>query len=295
MEKSSFKDISKETSFLEEGHLIINHQQEVISERILQFYSKYKSEHQENGFNTTHFSHNVAYKRQLLELSKDIFLNFFQKYFENYKVLFANLMLKNPGSTSILPTHADWTFSENDNPPTISLWIPTIDLTKENGMIGIIPKSHLLSEKFRGPEIISSYRKWNNQLKEEKGKLIQLTKLQTLAYDLRLLHYSLPNLSSDTRVALNITLTPQDSKIIHYTFHKDRIYKFENLDEDFYLHYHAHEFPESINPSAIFSYRQQISDQEIIKFYNLTVSKSERGFIERLKKLSFRIIKIYNL
>ena len=286
MKRNSFIDPKTQTLFEQEGHIIINHKEENISKKILGLYHKYSKEHQEKGFNTTHFSHNSTYKKELLELSKKIYQEYFEQYFDNYKVVFTNFMIKNPGSMDILPTHADWSFTENDSPPTISLWIPTIDINSQNGILGIIPKSHLLSENMRGPGIVSSFRKWDETLKRERGRQYSLSHLQTIAYDLRLLHYSLPNLNKDTRVALNITLVPQDSSLVHYTFHNNRIFKFENFDENFYLNYHAHEFPEHIQPSASYPYRLQIPNQKISNFYNLGDSnKNSNGVWNKIKSI----------
>lgn len=274
MRKSVFirEELNKEIS--QNGYIVFDHRNDEIPLILQELYSKYSEESPNSGFNTTHFSHNRQYKEEVLLVAKMIFELGFEHLFENYEVFFANFMVKTPGDNHLLPVHADWAYIDEDNESIISLWIPAVNISKDNGALGVIPKSHLLYEKVRGPEIVSSFRKFDKDLMEQRGVLKLITNLQAVIYDLRLLHYSLPNFSDKVRIAINITLKPKDVELIHYSQQGDKIYKYDHLDEKFYLNYNAHQIPENLKPCEILPIIQQISDEEVIKFHCLEIGEN---------------------
>lgn len=269
MESKIFKDNTFNKDFNQNGYIIFDHHQADISDRLTQVFSKYTAENTSSGFNTTHFSNNLSYKKEVLQLAKDIFKESFSELFLQHEVFFANLMIKPPQSNDLLPVHADWAYIDESQNSVISLWIPAVDITDDNGALGVIPSSSHLYEKVRGPEIVSSYRKFDKTLKEEKGVLLPISKKQAVIYDLKLLHYSLPNFTNTPRIAINITLKPKNADLIHYSKQGDVIHKYNDLNEEFFLNYHAHQVPEEKVPCKIIPITPQISDDQIIEFYQL--------------------------
>jgi hypothetical protein len=269
MKRDVFKNEILNDDFNKNGYVIINHLENSIPERLQNIYEKHSIESVNSGFNTTHFSQNRKYKEEVLALAKDIFDKNIAELFNQYEVFFSNLMIKKANSNEVLPVHADWTYTDERKYTTISIWIPAINTTLDNGTLGIIPFSHNLYEEIRGPEIVSSYRKFDKILKEEKGVLLPISNHQAIIYDLRLLHFSLPNQSDDTRIAINITIKPKSAELIHYSGQGVEIFKFNQLDQNFFLKYNAHQIPEGTKPIEIIATVSQIQDQKIIDFYEL--------------------------
>lgn len=274
------------SQLFQDGYIIIDQTQDNICKEISHIFSQYHSEHTRKGFSTTHFSSDRKYKEEVLAVSKEIFDCYFSHLFNSYEVIFSNLMVKTPDSEAILPVHADWTYIDEKQGPALSIWIPIQDITEENGAFGVIPGSHHLYVEKRGPEIVSPYRVFDYILKEKKGVLLPIRKSQAIIYDLRLLHFSLPNLSENTRVAINITIVPKGSELVHYTMKEDKIYKYEHLDEEFFLNYHAHQIPEGIMPDEILSVEHNIDSDTISSYYLLNEEAApEDGWLGKLLTL----------
>lgn len=275
-------ELEKNIEFDNNGFFVHNHNDETISERINELYLKYLPSYKENNFHTTHFSSNKKYKEDILELSKDIYQKSFSHLFNNYKVIFSNLMIKYPGAEGMLPVHADWAYVEESEHTAVSLWIPLIDTNENNGILGYIPRSHLIYDHHRGPNIISPYRKYDQILLDNHSKTAPITHLQAFIYNLKLLHFSKPNLSNLPRIAINITLAPKDASLIHYTKIDGKIHKYENLDSDFFLNYNAHQIPNDLQPTHIYESASCLEDETIKKHYNIVDEEIHLSLLDRI-------------
>ncbi|MCO5233318.1 MAG: phytanoyl-CoA dioxygenase family protein [Chitinophagales bacterium] len=282
MKRQVFRDAHLNTQFLKDGHVLYAHNTQDIGKKLQEAGIKYQDECTHLGFNTTHFSFNKAYKKEIAEMGIELFNEYFTHLFIDYKVLFSNLMIKTPGSDALLPVHADWAYVDETQYTAISIWMPAIQTDYENGAFGIIPHSHQLAEKMRGPEIVSSYRKYDNLLKEKRGKLLPIGNKEAIIYDLRLLHYSLPNTTNQTRIAINIVIVPKEAEIFHYSFLNNKICKYKHLDNTFFLNYHAHQIPEQVQADEEVEYLQQICDEEIIHYYHLEEEKVKKSYLEKV-------------
>lgn len=269
----------------ENGYVIHTHNQFLITQKVNSLYDRYYSEHHQHPFTTSHFSFNKKYKEELFNLSQEIFEQYFAPLFNNYRLLFSNLMIKHPHTEGHLPMHADWSYVDEEKFRAISIWLPTIDTNEKNGILGVIPQSHLLAEEMRGPEIISTYRKFDSLIQKNNGALLPITCHQALIYDLRLQHFSLPNYTDETRVAINIVIVPKEAQIHHFIRKEDKIYCYGNLDSDFYLDYNAHQIPERYQPSEIRPIEHNITDRDILSFYHLQPEKDKMNFWSRFKSL----------
>lgn len=265
------------------GYIVHTHNQFSITQKVNSLYNKYYSEHHQFPFTTSHFSFNKKYKEDLFELSQEIFEQNFSLLFNNYRLLFSNLMIKHPHTEGHLPMHADWSYVDEDKFRAISIWLPTIDTNEKNGILGVIPQSHLLAEEMRGPEIISTYRKFDSLIQKNNGIVLPITCHQALIYDLRLQHFSFPNYTEETRIAINIVIVPKEASIHHFIRKEDKIYRYDNLDADFYLDYNAHQIPERYQPSQIRPAEHNITDDAIAEFYHIKIKKDSSDFWKKFK------------
>ena len=269
-----------------EGYLVLKLKQPNLSASICQVFEKYKSDcHFSSGFHSTHFSNNVQYKKEVFNLALKIFDENFKALFNGYKVLFSNLMVKLPSTSNIVPVHADWVYLDEKRHTAISLWIPVVNTSNRNDVLGVIPKSHLIYDEFRGPNIISPLRKYDEIIMNHYGKSLPISPSEAIVYNLKLQHYSRPNTSNDTRIAINITIIPQDAEVIHYFQSNQVINKYRHLDETFFFNYHNHHIPEGRMPDEIFQKAIQMSESEIIEFYKLDHlhDKKENSLLDKLK------------
>jgi hypothetical protein len=142
--------------------------------------------------------------------------------------------------------HADWTYVNEDANTSISVWVPLTDTTIENGCLGVIPFSQHLSHRIRGPRILQWEYPCNELLIEKMGKLLPIKAGQAVIYNHRLLHFSPPNNTGETRLAVNLSLVPEGVQVIHYTVPEgqEKIHKFEVDGFDFFIQYDNFQMPE---------------------------------------------------
>jgi hypothetical protein len=135
--------------------------------------------------------------------------------------------------------HADCTYVNEEISTSVSIWIPLIDTTINNGCLGVIEGSHLITNKIRGPGIQqNSFTQDRNWIKKY-GTLLPVKAGDAIIYHHGLLHYSLANSSAESRPALNLSVAPIDSSIVHYCVPEgaEEIEKYKVDDNDFFLDY----------------------------------------------------------
>jgi hypothetical protein len=254
---------------LKKGYVVVDF---AAPSKISQLYNFYTSNPQTTSdtFHTTHFSTDVAYKTLVHNHIISFLQNELFNQFNNYTAVFANFMVKEGGGNNPMPLHADWTYVEEDMTESFAIWIPLIDTTIENGCIGVIPYSHQLSCKIRGPRILQWEPPIGDTLIERTGELIPMKIGQALIYNHRTLHYSLPNNSLKIRPAINISLVPNGSQIIHYTMPKGekKILKFEVEDCSFFLDYNNFEMPARGRKLSQLISTPELIDTRVVAFIN---------------------------
>lgn len=219
------------------------------SDDILRLYDVFVRHNTEYNqpFHTSHFSNEVGYKRQVNEAVSEVVFSRLEELLENYRPIFGNLMVKQPGSDYFMPLHADWTYVDEDKFRSIAVWIPLIDTNEENGCLGVIEGSHKVMSKIRGPRIqVSSYNNDKDWVKKF-GKLLPVKAGHAVIYDHALMHYSPANKSKEPRPALNLSIVPAEAGVVHYCIPEgaEEIEVYRVDSSEFYLHYNNYQRPET--------------------------------------------------
>lgn len=262
------------------GYVILDFISESTLKELLHCY-KEKAPSFENGFHTTHFSKDQAYKQSVNDSIISIISEDLINKTKHLEPVFANFMIKATAEYSQLPIHADWTYVDEKLYNSYSIWIPLIDTTTENGCLGIIPFSHHITHSVRGPNIKQFSFPYDNLLVEKMGKLLPLKAGKAILYNHRLLHYSLPNKTKKIRPAVNISLVPKGVPLVHYTLPENerKIHKYLVGEPSFFIAYNNFQIPEKgkligfINPEEI-----PVIEKNAIDFIN----KYRSSFIKRL-------------
>lgn len=78
------------------------------------------------------------------------------------------------------------------------------------------------------------------------GKLLPVKSGEAVIYNHRLLHYSMPNNSNKVRPAINLSMVPQNTAMIHYTVPEgtEGVHRYEIEDNDFFIYYDNFQVPE---------------------------------------------------
>lgn len=236
------------------GYVVIDFVTEEQVETLHKFYNDYP--HSVPGyFHTTHFSCNFDYKRKVHNFILQQLQENVDSIFNQHRPIFANFMVKESGESSLMPLHADWTYVDEDKSSSYSIWLPLVDTTIENGCLGVVPFSHHLTNKIRGPHILQWEHPLDDEIIRENGKLLPLSAGQAVIFNHKLLHFSPPNTSEKVRPAINISIVPYNTDIVHYAVPdgQDEILKFNVSSSDFYIQYNNFEMPQTASPVERFS------------------------------------------
>jgi hypothetical protein len=233
-------------------------------------------------FHTSHFSTDVAYKKQTHDTIVDVVFPKVAPYLNDFAPLFGNFMVKNPDPTVALDLHADWTYVDEQRFNSVAVWVPLIDVDAQNGCLGVIDGSQKVTNKIRGPLIRQSSRDHESEWEKRYGKLLPMKAGDAIIYDHALLHYSQANKTSKARPALNLSLAPAQAPWIHYCMPEGAadIEMYSVTDTEFYIKYNHFKRPDTgrmiqkISPSAV-----QYMDERMHKFWRTRLFNKLKNWI----------------
>jgi hypothetical protein len=198
-------------------------------------------------FHTSHFSNEIEYKRQVNDTIVKVVYPKLASVLENYKPIFGNLMIKHGMNDYFMPLHADWTYVNEDEFRSIAVWIPLVNTDEKNGCLGVIEGSHKVISKIRGPRIQLSGYVHDKDWVKKYGKLLPLKAGHAIIFDHALMHYSPANNTEQTRPALNLSLVPDGTDIMHYCIPEGsgdiEVYRVDG--SEFFLRYSNFQKPET--------------------------------------------------
>jgi len=242
------------------------------------YFKKYPKPQQ--GFHSTHFLKDSALKKEVHQKIVASVNPALEESLEGFELLFSNFMIKPIGENNRMPLHADWTYVDERSHFSMGLWCPLVDTNEENGMLGVVPKSHLLKRNNRGPKIPSPFNEYNEYIIENYGELIPLKAGEAILYDHRLLHFSPPNHSSQERVAMNVVVVPRDIQKMHFSNlgNYPKVAFYEDTNTSFYLAYDHFEKPSMGKAEEVLSPVEDFS-----KEYIISILRERQSFMVSIK------------
>lgn len=246
-------------------------------------------------YDFTFIDKNHAYKRRVFEIITERFLPKMNVVLDNYKPIIANFIRKKSHEGEV-PLHQNWAFADEMKCSTVSIWCPLVDSFKANGTLEVVPGSHKLVGKYRGPMV-----PW--ELEGIKQDIIEndLVPLETKAGDCVVLddsivHYSAVNTTDELRLAIQLICIPKEEKAIHYHFNISEKSKPKidilQVDEEFFFQFNPWKFPSGAKKIGQLKYNQAALNYNEFKRvmnsprFDLTKETSTTmRFISTIKKL----------
>lgn len=163
------------------------------------------------------------------------------KVLTNYKTFTASYVVKEPGLNSVVPPHQDWSFVDEAQFSSATVWVPLIDVTKDNGALGIIKGSHQL---FTAPRSSPSPQA-KSVLSDHMFNLFPYVEVidmkagEALIFNNKTIHASPPNMASQPRIGVGIGITQKEAPLLHYYTLPDAEQGIEvyEVDESFFFEY----------------------------------------------------------
>jgi hypothetical protein len=249
MKRKIFKMDILENDFREKGYVVIPFLEEE-QLKILQeaFYSSKPTI--DKGFHSTSTNNNMEYRKYVNDLIQSIYYPLSQQILEDYEPVYASFVVKEPGLEGNFPLHMDWSMVDESNYISLAFWSPLVDTNSQNGPLVVLEESHKIGLSFRGGPFLFQALK-SNKIPPVKFKTqtLLIKAGEVVIYDHRLFHGSLPNLSQETRPALNFTMKPKEARLLHYHQIEKEI-EAHFVDPTFFNHYIMGEQPEGYSQTS---------------------------------------------
>jgi ectoine hydroxylase-related dioxygenase (phytanoyl-CoA dioxygenase family) len=139
-------------------------------------------------------------------------------YLKDFKCFTASYVVKEPGVNSWVPPHQDWSFVDETKYYSATVWIPLMEVNKQNGALGLIKGSHRVFDIIRNSPSPESKSALSEHLKTlfPYAELQDMLAGEALIFNNKTVHTSPPNLSSEARIGVGIGITQEEADLLHY-------------------------------------------------------------------------------
>ena len=164
-----------------------------------------------SNFHDLSFEQNQAIQSDILDICKDSV----SRHLEDYKIIGASFIVKGFGSESDSRLHQDWSIVDEKTYNSLIVWIPLIDVDKNNGCLQVLPGSHKWFYTIRSSSVNSIFLKFNYKINPFL-KAVSMKASEGALFNMKVFHGSKFNNSEQDRPAVTITLIDKDAIYVHY-------------------------------------------------------------------------------
>lgn len=216
--KPVFKDPELQAQFDQNGYVKIPLLGEEDVKKLRDFYASLEKEIPDYGF---HVSMDVKNRDQVIRVSEELKAVLgaqCDRFFQDYRIFTGSYVVKEPNPKGVVPPHQDWTFVDETEYWSATLWTPLQDVDMHNGALGVIHGSSTFFDFSRpspspqtptplGPHMFSIFPYLD---------VIEMKAGEALVFNNQTIHASPPNTTENTRLACGIGITHKDAKLYHH-------------------------------------------------------------------------------
>ena len=244
-----FHDPHLQKEFDEKGFVFVPLLSESEVAEVWQLYTDLKKEFgevsskEDQTYELSFFDNKPSFKQALFNRISAYFQPKVDQLLDRYVPLITNIFVKEPGKGEV-PVHQNWTFVDEKEFTSVSVWCPLVDASRENGALEAVPRSHKVISDYRSPSIPWAFQDLFEPLKEKYMKPFELKAGYAAILDDSILHFSSDNHTDKPRPAVQLIMHPAEAPAIHY-------YREGNADElevlevtpDFFFDFNMNEKP----------------------------------------------------
>lgn len=173
--------------------------------------------HASNGgaFHSTMEQMDVNYKKMVDEKIKSLLNEQVELILPGHEILFGNFVMKEPGLNGSVGIHTDWSYVDESVHTSYNLWIPLTDVNEHNGCLHIWPGSQTFTPRIRTTPYVP-FSDEEEQIIRFSSIPVPLSAGQGILYHGGLIHYSDPNITSESRPAIAVVIVPKGAQPMHY-------------------------------------------------------------------------------
>lgn len=214
-----FQDAALQAQFERDGYLLMDFLDAATVEHLRSYYATHTpQEKPAYGFHVSLDDRNRAQSNAVTEELYGVLTPFVAQHFQDFQVFTSSFVIKETNPKGVVPPHQDWTFVDEKEYWSATLWIPLVDVDMDNGCLGVIKGSH---RYFDWPRCSPSPQ-FRTPLGEHMFTIFPYLTLvpmkagQAIIFDNRTLHASPPNTTNSPRLAAGIGITHKDAKLFHH-------------------------------------------------------------------------------
>lgn len=212
----TFDDQQLERRFQRDGYVVVDLADDATVAALLALYEELDSGI-DTGYYPSLVSSDLAYKAETHARVRDLVWPALSQVIDGYEPLLGVFMVKHPGPDTEVPPHRDWIISDESVRPSMTAWMPLTPLAAETGRMRVLPGSHRWLDGLRGsPSFPTEWEADFERVRDELMEPVEIGVGQAMVYDIRLLHGTPPNLTSDTRIVTSLYAIPAGQPPIHY-------------------------------------------------------------------------------
>ncbi len=232
--RNIFKDPKHQAQYHEKGYVLLPTLEKNEVEKLLSYYKKQEFDNKiEAGFHISLDNQNKELVKEVGQTIKDVLVPKTKDIFDDCQVFTASYVIKEPGLQNIVPPHQDWTFVDENEFCSLTVWTALVDVTEQNGALGVIPGSHKTFNHKRSSPSPQSKSPLADHIFTLFPfiEIVEMKAGETLIFDNRLIHASPPNLSDQARIAVGIGVTQSEAQLKHF-YQNPQSGKLEEYDVD---------------------------------------------------------------
>ena len=298
--RNIFKNRELQNKFDKDGFVVLPMLDAKEVELLLNYYSNQDFDNKiEAGFHISLDNQNQDLVKEVGSKIKEVLVPKTADLLDDCKVFTASYVIKEPGLQNIVPPHQDWTFVDENQFCSATVWTALVDVTEKNGALGAIRGSHTIFNHKRSSPSPQSKSPLSDHIFTlfPFVEVIEMKAGESLIFNNRLIHASPPNLSDQARIAVGIGITQSEAQLNHF-YQSPTSGKLEEyeVDENFYTWFNNKRLSDLFNGGKSLEGLKKISEIER-EVPNLTKEEIEalvqkldgveynRSFMERLAKL----------
>jgi ectoine hydroxylase-related dioxygenase (phytanoyl-CoA dioxygenase family) len=217
--KTLFKDAQLQAQFESDGYAVIDLLDPAQVDDLKFFYRgldhRRSSPH---AFQVSLDNQSPDFVRTVFERLKESVGGSIDRHFKDYKIFTASFVTKSSDRLGVVPPHQDWTFVDESEFWSATVWCPLVDVNEENGALGVIKGSPRFYDHVRPSPSPQFAPPFKDQLAVIFPYLTveKLKAGQAIVFDNRTIHASPPNTTAEMRLAFGIGITQREAGLRHY-------------------------------------------------------------------------------
>ena len=214
-----FSNPEHQTFFDRNGYLVVDMLNQDEVKELLDYYHHLNNDHiGEYGFHVSMDNKSNEFVTGVINKLESVILPRAKQYFVPCKMFTASYVVKEPKMNSFVPPHQDWSFTDDRNFNSVTVWTTLVDTDINNGAMAVLSGSNNwfnLPRASPSPGYITPFQAHGMDLFPYM-KLLPMKAGQALIFENKTLHASPPNNSTAPRIAAGIGITQAEAPLLHY-------------------------------------------------------------------------------